>query len=51
VTTDRALSRFGQSDALSGRFFAVPEDPARVVERGDEVKGEDLYTLRMQMLQ
>ena len=37
----------GKADALSGRFFAVPEDPAKVVERAEEVKREDLYTLRI----
>jgi NAD(P)-dependent dehydrogenase (short-subunit alcohol dehydrogenase family) len=40
----------GKADALSGRFFAVPEDPATVVERGEEVKREDLYMLRMRGL-
>ncbi len=40
----------GKADALSGRFFAVPEDPAKVVERGGEVKRDDLYTLRMRGL-
>jgi hypothetical protein len=40
----------GQADELSGRFFAVPEDPAKVMERADEVRREDLYALRMRML-
>ena len=40
----------GKADALSGRFFAVPEDPAEVVERVEEVKRDDLYTLRMRTL-
>ena len=40
----------GKADALSGRFFAVPEDPAKVVERVEEVKRDDLYTLRMRTL-
>jgi NAD(P)-dependent dehydrogenase (short-subunit alcohol dehydrogenase family) len=40
----------GKADALSGRFFAVPEDPDKVVERVEEVKREDLYTLRMRTL-
>src|SRR5262249_21257890 len=40
----------GKADALSGKFFAVPEDPAKVVERADEVKRDDLYTLRMRGL-
>src|SRR5262249_14415586 len=39
----------GKADALSGRFFVVPEDPATVVERIEEVKRDDLYTLRMRM--
>src|SRR5262249_19696078 len=55
VTTDPAtqLVMFlasGKADPLSGRFFAVPENPANVVERAEEVKREDLYTLRMRML-
>ena len=37
----------GKADALSGRFFIVPEDPADVVGRADEVKRDDLYTLRL----
>jgi len=40
----------GKADALSGRFFIVPEDPAEVVERTDEVKRDDLYTLRLRRL-
>jgi len=40
----------GKADALSGRFFSVPEDPAEVGERVEEVKREDLYTLRMRTL-
>jgi len=40
----------GRADELSGRFFAVPENPATVVERVDEVKREDLYLLRMRTL-
>jgi len=40
----------GKADALSGRFFGVPEDPAKVVERGAKVKRDDLYTLRMRGL-
>ncbi len=40
----------GKADALSGRFFAVPEDPAAVMARSEEVKREKLYTLRLQTL-
>lgn len=40
----------GQADALSGRFFIVPEDPAEVVKRAGEVQRDDLYTLRMRRL-
>ena len=40
----------GKADALSGRFFMVPEDPAEVMKRVDEVKREDLYMLRMRTL-
>jgi len=55
VTADPATSLVlflaaGKADELSGRFFAVPEDPATVVERAAEVKRDDLYTLRMRML-
>ena len=55
VTSDPAMSLVlflasGKADELSGRFFAVPEDPARVVERAAEVKRDDLYALRMRTL-
>ena len=55
VTADPATKlvlflALGKADALSGRFFMVPEDPAKVVERGEEVKREDLYTLMMRTL-
>jgi NAD(P)-dependent dehydrogenase (short-subunit alcohol dehydrogenase family) len=40
----------GKADELSGRFFAVPEDPAMVVARADEVRRDDLYALRMRTL-
>jgi len=40
----------GKADQLSGRFFMVPEDPAKVVERTEEVKSKDLYMLRMKWL-
>ena len=55
VTADPATSLVlflasGKADELSGRFFAVPEDPAAVVERAAEVKREDLYALRMRTL-
>ena len=41
----------GQADALTGRFFIVPEDPEEVVKRTEEVKQEDLYALRLRRLQ
>jgi NAD(P)-dependent dehydrogenase (short-subunit alcohol dehydrogenase family) len=55
VTTEPATSLVlylasGKADALSGRFFIVPEDPAEVVSRIDEVLRDDLYTLRLQRL-
>jgi len=37
----------GAADALSGRFFMVPEDPAGIVRREDQVRERDLYVLRM----
>jgi hypothetical protein len=40
----------GKADELSGRFFTVPEDPAKVVERAEEVKRDDLNALRMRRL-
>jgi NAD(P)-dependent dehydrogenase (short-subunit alcohol dehydrogenase family) len=55
VTADPATSLVlflasGKADELSGRFFAVPEDPAMVVERAAEVRRDDLYALRMRTL-
>jgi NAD(P)-dependent dehydrogenase (short-subunit alcohol dehydrogenase family) len=55
VTTEPATNLVlylasGKADALSGRFFIVPEDPAAVLERTDEVKRDDLYTLRLKRL-
>jgi NAD(P)-dependent dehydrogenase (short-subunit alcohol dehydrogenase family) len=55
VTADPATSLVlflasGKADELSGRFFTVPEDPAKVVERAAEVKRDDLYALRMRRL-
>ena len=40
----------GRADMLSGRFFIVPEDPNEMVRRADEVKREDLYTMRLRRL-
>lgn len=37
----------GKGDSLSGRFLIVPEDPAELVERSDEIRQRDLYTLRL----
>jgi NAD(P)-dependent dehydrogenase (short-subunit alcohol dehydrogenase family) len=55
ITADPATSLVlflasGKADELSGRFFAVPEDPAKVVEHAAEVKRDDLYALRMRRL-
>ena len=55
VTTEPATSLVlflasGMADELSGRFFTVPEDPAKVVERAEEVKRDDLNALRMRRL-
>lgn len=40
----------GEADHLSGRLFAVPEDPEEVVRRSEQVLSDDLYTLRMRKL-
>lgn len=40
----------GAGDQLSGRFWAVPEDPAQVIGSAEEVKRDDLYTLRLRTL-
>jgi NAD(P)-dependent dehydrogenase (short-subunit alcohol dehydrogenase family) len=37
----------GRADALSGRFFAAPGDPAIQVRHTDDVRARDLYVLRM----
>lgn len=37
----------GKADALSGRLFMVPDDPAELVSRADEIRQKDLYTLRL----
>jgi hypothetical protein len=47
IAKDKTFSPGKKADASSGRFFAVPEDPATVAERSGEVKRGDLYTLRM----
>jgi len=40
----------GRADALSGRFIDVSDDLAKFLERLDEVKRDDLYTLRVRKL-
>jgi NAD(P)-dependent dehydrogenase (short-subunit alcohol dehydrogenase family) len=37
----------GRADALSGRFIDVSDDLAKLLGRLDEVKSDDLYTLRV----
>ena len=37
----------GKADSLSGRMFMVPDDPAELVSRADEIRQKDLYTLRL----
>lgn len=37
----------GKADSLSGRLFMVPDDPADLVSRADEIRQKDLYTLRL----
>jgi NAD(P)-dependent dehydrogenase (short-subunit alcohol dehydrogenase family) len=37
----------GNADSLSGRLFMVPDDPAELVSRADEIRQKDLYTLRL----
>lgn len=37
----------GKGDSLSGRLLIVPEDPAELAERSDEIRQRDLYTLRL----
>ena len=41
----------GRADALSGRFIDVSDDLAKLLERLDEVKSDDLYTLRVRKLE
>ena len=40
----------GRADALSGRFIDVSDDLAKLLERLDEVKRDNLYTLRVRTL-
>jgi len=40
----------GRADALSGRFIDVSDDLAKLLERLDDVKSSDLYTLRVRKL-
>ena len=40
----------GRADALSGRFIDVSDDLAKLLERVDEVKSNNLYTLRVRKL-
>jgi len=40
----------GRADALSGRFIDVSDDLAKLLERLDEVKGDNLYTLCVRKL-
>ena len=56
VTTEPAvkLVRFlasGQADALSGRFFTAPGDPAGMMRHIEEIRARDLYLLRMGRLE
>ena len=37
----------GKADSLSGRLFMVPDDPAELVGRADEIRQKDLYALRL----
>lgn len=37
----------GKADALSGKFFMVPENPTDLVARTNEIVQKDLYTLRL----
>jgi NAD(P)-dependent dehydrogenase (short-subunit alcohol dehydrogenase family) len=41
----------GRADALSGRFIDVTDDLAKLLERWEEVKRDDLYTLRVRKLE
>ena len=40
----------GRADALSGRFIDVSDDLAKLLGRWEEVKRDDLYTLRVRKL-
>jgi hypothetical protein len=40
----------GRADALSGRFIDVSDDLAELLEQLDDVKSDDLYTLRVRKL-
>ena len=40
----------GRADALSGRFLAVSDDLAKLLERSEEIKTGELYTLRVRKL-
>ena len=40
----------GRADALTGRFIDVSDDLAKLLERLDEVKSDNLYTLRVPKL-
>lgn len=37
----------GMADPLSGRLFMVPDDPADLMSRADEIRQKDLYALRL----
>jgi NAD(P)-dependent dehydrogenase (short-subunit alcohol dehydrogenase family) len=40
----------GRADALSGRFIDISDDLTKLLERFDEVKSDNLYTLRVRKL-
>jgi hypothetical protein len=37
----------GMADALSGRYFAAPDDPADVVAHTEEILAKELHLLRV----
>jgi NAD(P)-dependent dehydrogenase (short-subunit alcohol dehydrogenase family) len=37
----------GMADALSGRYFAAPGDPADIVAHTEEIQAKELHLLRM----
>ena len=39
----------GRADALSGRFFGVYEDLEELMRRAEEIRRDDLYTLRLRV--